>query len=110
MQDKIDHKIMNTLGAGLDFSNKSGGNLISDLDDIICRMTTVIVCSENDKERLEKHGLPSMTKIIPNKYLDLEEGTVYLVEDENAKRAMLGMGTKFDLSDFPVGKENEWKN
>lgn len=104
MQDKIDQEIMNTLGASSESSNKSGNDVISDLNDMICKMTTVIVCSKNDKEKLEKQELPPMTKIISNKYL--EDGTVYLIKDENAKRAALGMEVKFDLLEFPVGKEN----
>lgn len=37
-------------------------------------------------------------------------GTVYLIKDENAKRAALGMEIKVDLSEFPAGKENGWRD
>ncbi len=103
IQNKIDQEIMNTLGIGSEFSDKSGSDVISDLNDMICKMTTVMVCSENDKERLEKQELPPMTKIIPNKCL--EDGTVYLIKDENTKRAALGMEAKYDFSEFPFWKE-----
>jgi len=108
IQSQIDQEIMHTLGISSEFSNKSGSDVISDLNDLICGMTTVILCSENDKKKLEEQELPPMTKIIPNKYL--EDGTVYLMEDENVKRAALGMEIKVDLSEFLVGKEKVWRD
>ncbi len=101
MQSRIDQELMNILGMDLEISDRSGNDIISDLNDIICKMTTVIVCSKNDKEKLEKQELPQMTKIIPTKYL--EDGTVYIIKDENAKRMALGMEVKVDLSEFPIG-------
>ena len=72
-----------------DFQQKSGEDVLSDLNDMICKMTTLIMCSPKNKELLEKRKdeLPHMTKIFPNPYL--EDDKVYLITDEELKKSML---------------------
>lgn len=62
-------------------------NPIEDLNNMIAKMSTVIVCSESDKKKLEEQELHRMTTIIPNQYL--EDGTIYMITDEKLKRDML---------------------
>lgn len=67
-------------------------NPLKDIQDMICKMTTVIMCSPNMKEKIEKlEELPNMTKIIPNAYL--EDNTAYLITDEKLKKSLLRYGT-----------------
>ena len=66
---------------------KTDSNPISDLNNMIVKMSTVIMCSENDKKKLEEQELPGMTTIIPNQHL--EDGTVYMITDEKLKKSML---------------------
>ena len=72
-----------------DFQKKSGEDILSDLNDTICKMTTLIMCSPNNKELLEerKDELPHMTKIFENSLLADDE--LYLITDEELKKSML---------------------
>lgn len=62
-------------------------NPLEYLKNMIAEMSTVIMCSENDKKKLEEQELPGMTTILSNQYL--EDGTVYMITDEKLKRDML---------------------
>lgn len=62
-------------------------NPLEDMRNMIAKMSTVIICSENDKEKLEEQELPGMTTLIPNQYL--EDGTVYMITDDELKKSML---------------------
>lgn len=72
-----------------DFRQKSSEDILSDLNDMICKMTTPIMCSPKNKELLEKRKdeLPHMTKIFSNPYL--EDDKVYVITDEELKKSML---------------------
>lgn len=85
IQDKIRQEIMNNIKT--EFPDKPSGDIISDLNEMIVRTTTVIVCSKNDKITLEECQLPKTVKIIPTKYL--EDGTVLMIKDENIKKQLL---------------------
>lgn len=90
IQNYIDEEIRTTImGVSVtsDFENETGHNPIEDLNNIIAKMSTVIMCSENDKKKLEEQELPGLTTIIPNQYL--EDGTVYMITDEKLKRGTL---------------------
>ena len=54
---------------------------------MIAKMSTVILCSKNDKKKLEELELPGLTTIISNQYL--EDGKVYMITDEKLKRGLL---------------------
>lgn len=72
-----------------DFHQKSGEDVLSDLNEMICKMTTLIMCSPKNKELLEKRGneLPRMTKIFANPYL--EDDKLYVITDDELKESML---------------------
>lgn len=66
MQKHFDNEIRKTImgaTATSDFQQKSSNEIISDLNDMICKMTTLIMCSPKNKELLEKRKdeLPKMT-------------------------------------------------
>ena len=70
MQKHFNYEIRKSImgaTATSDFQYKSGEDIISDLNDMICKMTTLIMCSPKNKELLEKkkEELPNMTKIFP---------------------------------------------
>lgn len=90
IQNSFDEEIRKSImGASMtsDFKNKTDCNPIEDLNNMIAKMSTVIMCSENDKKKLEEQELPGMTTIIPNRYL--EDGTVYMITDDELKKSML---------------------
>lgn len=90
IQNSFDEEIRKTIigeSATSVFGNKADRDPIEDLNNMIAKMSTVIMCSENDKEKLEEQELPGMTTIIPNRHL--EDGTVYMITDEKLKRDML---------------------
>lgn len=86
--DEIRKSIMGATTTS-DFQMKSGEDIISDLNDMICKMTTLIICSPKNKELLEKRKdkLPHMTKILPNPYL--EDDKIYVITDEELKKNIL---------------------
>ena len=88
----IDDEIRKTIigaTATSDFQQKSGEDILSDLNDVICKMTTLIMCSPKNKELLEKMEgeLPHMKKIFPNPYLG--DDKLYVITDEELKKSML---------------------
>lgn len=87
VNETIDQEIMKCLGVEYHKPKELICNPLEGLKDMIAKMSTVIMCSENDKKKLEEQELPGMTTIIPNKYL--EDGTVYMITDEKLKRDML---------------------
>lgn len=87
VSETIDREIMKCLGVDYHKPKELNCNPIEDLNNMIAKMSTVIMCSENDKKKLEEQELPGMTTIIPNQYL--EDGTVYMITDERLKRDML---------------------
>lgn len=87
VSETIDREIMKCLGVDYHKPKELNCNPIEDLNNMIAKMSTVIMCSENDKKKLEEQGLPGMTTIIPSQYL--EDGTVYMITDEKMKGYML---------------------
>lgn len=87
VSETIDREIMKCLGVDYQKPKELNCNPIEDLNNMIAEMSTVIMCSKNDKKKLEELELPRMTTIIPNQYL--EDGTVYMITDEKLKRDML---------------------
>ncbi len=87
VSETIDREIIKCLGVDYQKSKELNCNPIEDLNNMIAKMSTVIMCSENDKKKLEEQKLPRMTTIISNQYL--EDGTVYMITDERLKRDML---------------------
>lgn len=87
VNETIDQEIMKCLGVEYHKPKELKCNPLEDLNNMIAKMSTVIMCSENDKKKLEEQELPGMTTIIPNQYL--EDGKVYMITDEKLKRGML---------------------
>lgn len=87
VSETIDREIMKCFGVDYRKPKELNCNPLEDMRNMIAKMSTVIMCSEKDKEKLEEQELPGMTTIIPNQYL--EEGTVYMITDEKLKRDML---------------------
>lgn len=87
VSETIDREIMKCIGVDYHKPKESNCNPLEDLKNMIAEMSTVIMCSENDKKKLEEQELPGITTIIPNQYL--EDGTVYMVTDGKLKRDML---------------------
>lgn len=85
--ETIDREIMKCLGVDYRKPKELNCNPIEDLKNMIAEMSTVIMCSESDKKKLEEQELPGMTNILSNQYL--EDGTVYMITDEKLKRDML---------------------
>lgn len=83
----INREIMKCLGVDYHKPKELNCNPIEDLKNMIAEMSTVIMCSESDKKKLEEQELPGMTTILSNQYL--EDGTVYMITDEKLKRDML---------------------
>ncbi len=88
VSETINREIMKCLGVDYQKPKELNCNPIEDLNNMIAEMSTVIMCSESDKKKLEEQELPGMTTIIPSQYL--EDGTVYMITDEKLKRDMLG--------------------
>ena len=88
IDDEIRKSVMGATATS-DFRTKSSNDILSDLNDMICKMTTLIMCSLKNKELLEKRKdeLPHMTKIFANPYL--EDDKIYLITDEELKKSML---------------------
>lgn len=87
VSETIEREIMKCLGVDYHKPKELNCNPIEDLKNMIAKMSTVIMCSENDKKKLEEQELPGMTTIISNQYL--EDGIVYMITDEKLKRDML---------------------
>ena len=87
VSETIDREIMKCLGVDYHKPKELNRNPIEDLNNMIAKMSTVIMCSENDKKKLEEQELPGMTTVLSNQYL--EDGTVYMITDEKLKRDML---------------------
>lgn len=87
VSETIEREIMKCLGVDYHKPKELNCNPIEDLKNMIAKMSTVIMCSENDKKKLEEQELPGMTTILPNQYL--KDGTVYMITDEKLKRDML---------------------
>ncbi|EOS47173.1 hypothetical protein C810_01489 [Lachnospiraceae bacterium A2] len=87
VSETIDREIMKCLGVEYRKPKELNCNPLEDLKNMIDKMSTVIMCSENNKKKLEEQELPGMTTIIPNRYL--EDGKVYMVTDGRLKRDML---------------------
>lgn len=87
VSETLDREIMKCFGVDYHEPKELNCNPIEDLNNTIAKMSTVIVCSENDKKKLEQQELPRMTTLIPNQYL--EDGTVYMITDDELKKSML---------------------
>lgn len=87
VSETIDREIMKCLGVEYHKPKELNCNPLEDLKNMIAEMSTVIMCSENDKKKLEEQEFPGMTTILSNQYL--EDGTVYMITDEKLKRDML---------------------
>lgn len=100
-QEAVDKEIKNILIGSTATATNQTADPLKDLQNMICKMTTVIMCSPNMKQKIESlEELPNMTKIIPNSYL--EDNTAYLITDEKLKRSLLGYGSgiEIDLSQW----------
>ena len=82
----IDREIMKCLGVEYHKPKELNCNPIEDMRNMIVKMSTVIVCSENDKKKLEEQELLGMTTLISSPYL--EDGKVYMITDEKLKRGL----------------------
>lgn len=78
-------------------------NPLRDLKNMIAKMSTVIMCSESDKKKLEEHELPRMTTIIPSPYLP--DGTVYMITDDKLKGYMLESERRKRLRERELNKK-----
>lgn len=87
VSETIDQEIMKCLGVEYHKPKELNCNPLEDMKNMIAKMSTVIMCSENDKKKLEEWELPGMTTIIPNQYL--EDGQLYLIKDEKLKRGLI---------------------
>lgn len=87
VSETIDREIMKCLGVEYHKPKELNCNPLEDIKNMIAKMSTVIMCGEGDKKKLEEQELPGMTTIIPSQYL--EDGTVYMITDEKLKRDML---------------------
>lgn len=87
VSETMDREIMKCLGVDYHKPKELNCNPLEDLKNMIAKMSTVIMCSENDKKKLKEQELPGMTTILSNQYL--EDGTVYMITDEKLKRDML---------------------
>lgn len=87
VSEMIDKEIMKCIGVEYQKPKELNCNPLEDMKNMIAKMSTVIMCSENDKKRLEEQELPGMTTIIPSQFL--EDGTVCVITDEKLKRDML---------------------
>lgn len=95
-QEKADEEIKGILADSTETATFQSADPIKDLQDMICKMTTVIMCSLNMKKQIEKlEELPNMTKIIPNAYL--EDDKIYLITDEKLKKSLLGYGIGLEI-------------
>jgi len=87
VSETMDREIMKCLGVEYHKPKETKCNPLEDAKNMIAKMSTVIMCSESDKKKLEEQELPGMTTIIPSQYL--EDGTVYMITDEKLKGYML---------------------
>ena len=80
-------------------------DVISDINRMIDKMTTLIMCNPKNKKLLEerKDELPPMTKIFDNSLL--EDDKIYLITDEEIKKSMLECMRILEKRK-KVGKEN----
>lgn len=104
VSETIDREIMKCLGVGYHKPKELNCNPLEDLKNMIAKMSTVVMCSENDKKKLEEQELPGMTTIIPNQYL--EDGTVYMITDEKLKRDMLEVDRIRRLKEKELNKKD----
>lgn len=91
VSETIDREIMKCLGVEYHKPKELKRNPIEDMRNMIARMSTVIVCSEDDKKKLEEQEFPGMTTLISSPYL--ENGKVYMITDEKLKRGLLEADT-----------------
>ena len=87
VSETMDREIMKCLGVEYRKPKEIKCNPLEDVKNMITKMSTVIMCSESDKKKLEEQEFPGMTTIIPSQYL--EDGTVYMITDEKLKGYML---------------------
>lgn len=102
--ETIDQEIMKCFGVEYHKPKELNCNPLEDLNNMIAKMSTVIMCSESDKKKLEEQELPGMTTIIPNQYL--EDGKVYMITDEKLKRDMLECERIMRLREKKTDKSN----
>lgn len=104
VSETIGREIMKCLGVEYRKPKELNCNPLEDLKNMIAKTSTVIMCSENDKKKLEEQELPGMTTIIPNQYL--EDGTVYMITDEKLKMGMLEADRIRRLREKETNKKN----
>lgn len=104
VSETIDREIMKCLGVDYHKPKELNCNPLEDLKNMISKMSTVIMCSEKDKKKLEEQELPGMTTIIPSQYL--VDGTVYMITDEKLKRDMLEADRIRRLREKELNKKN----
>lgn len=104
VSETIDGEIMKCLGMDYHKPKELNCNPLEDLKNMIAKMSTVIMCSENDKKKFEKQELLGMTTILSNQYL--ESGTIYMITDEKLKRGMLEADRIRRLREKELNKKN----
>lgn len=104
VSETIDREIMKCLGVEYRKPKELNCNPIEDMKNMIARMSTVIVCGDGDKNKLEGQELLGMTKIISSPYL--EDGKVYMITDEKMKRGLLEADRIRRLREKELGEKN----
>lgn len=104
VSETIDREIMKCLGVEYLNPKELKRNPIEDMRNMIARMSTVIVCSEDDKKKLEEQELPEMTTLISSPYCD--DGKVYMITDEKLKRGLIEADTIRKLREKELGKND----
>lgn len=96
-QESIDRELKNILMGNTSTETHRTADPIKDLQDMICKITTVVMCSPNTKKKIEEiKELSNTLKIIPSDYL--EDDKIYLITDEKMKKFLLGYGNELNFS------------
>lgn len=88
MQERFDNEICKIFRVSEE-NQTTSEDIISDINGMAVKMTTLIMCSPNNKKLLKerKDKLPPMTKIFKNPLLGDDD--LYLITDNETKKSML---------------------
>lgn len=89
MQEHFDNEIRKIFRVSEETKQTTSEDIISDINDMATNMTTLIMCSPNNKKLLKerKGELLPMTKIFKNPLLGDDD--LYLITDNETKKSML---------------------
>lgn len=104
VSETIDREIMKCLGVEYRNPKELNCNPIEDMKNMIAKMSTVILCGESDKKKLEERELPGMTTIISSPCL--EDGEIYMITNEKLKRRLLEADRIRRLREKKSGEKN----